>query len=506
MKSFLLHPDRDVDPAADLPSHTLLLTDDLELATLWKAMAHGDDFVYDQERRAMLSPVTEPATISHRQHILADFLQHPTLAAAMYTIAEEAVLGEKKAYFGLFRASPETVLTRSLTVLELLMAALTRLRRIADRDPATGCQSAGLVRLFTMLREELTEDYLRAVDDQLTELRFRHGVLLSANLGPGNQGSGYVLRRPEHHSWLDRLVDGRPVGYSFQLPDRDEAGARALAELRGRGVNQVANALAQAADHILSFFTSLRSELAFYVGCLNLADRLTAKGDTFCFPVPARRGELVLNARGLYEVCLALSIDTRPVANDVSADGKTLLMMTGANQGGKSTFLRSLGLAQLMMQSGMFVAAESFTANVGDGVFTHFKREEDAAMECGKLDEELNRMSQIADVITPGSLLLCNESFAATNEREGSEIARQVIRACTEAGVKVLFVTHLYDLANSLYFQRLDGALFLRAQRGGGGRRTYRMIPGEPLPTSYGQDSFARVFGNTQPASPVLAP
>lgn len=42
--------------------------------------------------------MTEPATISHRQHILADLLQHPTLAAAMYTIAEEAVLGEKRAY------------------------------------------------------------------------------------------------------------------------------------------------------------------------------------------------------------------------------------------------------------------------------------------------------------------------------------------------------------------------------------------------------------------------
>ena len=135
----------------------------------------------------------------------------------------------------------------------------------------------------------------------------------------------------------------------------------------------------------------------------------------------------------------------------MAADGKRLVMITGANQGGKSTFLRSLGLAQLMMQAGMFVAAESFTASVSTGIFTHFKREEDATMERGKLDEELGRMSEIAGQIRPGCLLLCNESFASTNEREGSEIARQVIRALTEAGIRVVFVTHLYDLAQRCF-------------------------------------------------------
>ena len=126
-------------------------------------------------------------------------------------------------------------------------------------------------------------------------------------------------------------------------------------------------------------------------------------------------------------------------------------MITGANQGGKSTFLRSVGLAQLMMQAGMFVAAGSFTATTCTGLFTHYKREEDATMEKGKLEEELARMSGIADQITAGGLLLCNESFASTNEREGSEIARQIIRALTEAGIRIAFVTHLYDLAERLH-------------------------------------------------------
>jgi DNA mismatch repair ATPase MutS len=143
----------------------------------------------------------------------------------------------------------------------------------------------------------------------------------------------------------------------------------------------------------------------------------------------------------------------------------------------------------------MFVPAKSLRANVCARVFTHFKREEDVTMTSGKLDEELSRMSDIADGIAPTCLLLCNESFASTNEREGSEIARQVISALVEAGVKVVFVTHLFDLAHGLYRQELNTALFLRAERGVNGRRTFRLVEGEPLATSYGEDTYQRIFG-----------
>lgn len=104
-------------------------------------------------------------------------------------------------------------------------------------------------------------------------------------------------------------------------------------------------------------------------------------------------------------------------------------------------------------------------------------------------------MSEIADLIAPNCVLLCNESFAATNEREGSEIARQVIDALLEQGVKVLFVTHMFDLANSIYGQQLETALFLRAERGADGARPFKLAEGKPLPTSYGEDSYRRIFG-----------
>jgi DNA mismatch repair ATPase MutS len=209
-------------------------------------------------------------------------------------------------------------------------------------------------------------------------------------------------------------------------------------------------------------------------------------------PEPRPATESALSARGLRDAALALHLPEAPVANDLDADGGRLVVVTGPNQGGKSTFLRSVGLAQLMLQAGMFVCADAYRGSVCTGVDSHFKREEDATMRHGKLEEELERMSAIADRIRPGSLLLCNESFSATNEREGSEIARQVTRALTEAGVRVVFVTHLYDFAVSV--RREGSARFLRAERRDDAVRTFRIVPGLPQPTSHGEDSYRRIF------------
>jgi DNA mismatch repair ATPase MutS len=120
-------------------------------------------------------------------------------------------------------------------------------------------------------------------------------------------------------------------------------------------------------------------------------------------------------------------------------------------------------------------------------------------MESGKLDEELGRMSYIVDRITPSSIVLFNESFAATNEREGSEIARQITKALMDGGVKVVFVTHLYEFAHGLYAKKMPNAVFLRAERRADGTRTFRMIEAEPLQTSYGKDVYDCVFGPEHP-------
>jgi hypothetical protein len=89
---------------------------------------------------------------------------------------------------------------------------------------------------------------------------------------------------------------------------------------------------------------------------------------------------------------------------------------------------------------------------------------------------------------------LFNESFASTNEREGSEIARQIVGGLLESHVKVPYVTHMYDLSHGFYEALMKNALFLRAERLADGRRTFQLSEGEPLPTSHGEDLYRSVF------------
>jgi DNA mismatch repair ATPase MutS len=115
-------------------------------------------------------------------------------------------------------------------------------------------------------------------------------------------------------------------------------------------------------------------------------------------------------------------------------------------------------------------------------------------MQSGKLDEELARMSAVIDHIRPNALVLFNESFAATNEREGSEIGRQILAALIEKRVKLIFVTHLFDLASSLHAEGKREYFFLRAEREESGKRPFKLQEGEPLRTSFGEDLYRRIF------------
>ena len=497
MKAFLMYKDGDFDLQRELPPHAQALTQDLELNTLFNAMALGDKFLFEVAKKAVLSGLhTDLDTILYRQNILQDCLNNPSIVRDIYTIAVESIESEKKQFLGFLSKYPDSLLRRSIQVLQMFVGMLKKLKQIAD-EHADQFESEGFTAFFAMLNKELGDEYFASVQQHLRALEFRDGVLISAKLGQGNKGTNYILRKPpdKKQSWIERIFAEKPPAYTFYIDDRDESGARTLSELKDQGINLVANALAQSTDHILSFFTMLRTELAFYVGCLNVHGHLAQKGEPMSFPLPVAPGERRHAFQGLYDVCLALTIKQSIVGNGVHADRKDLVMITGANQGGKSTFLRGIGLAQLMMQCGMFVPAESFCANVCEALFTHYKRKEDATMKSGKLDEELSRMSDIVDNITSNSMVLFNESFAATNEREGSEIARQIINALLEKRIKVFFVTHLYEFAHGFYDKKMANAMFLRAERQTDGRRTFKLIEGEPLQTSYGEDLYHRIFG-----------
>jgi DNA mismatch repair ATPase MutS len=519
MKAYLMFPDRDFNPnvdelfgsdvlTSDFELRRLLqqglqngmpdpaqkpcfghqqLSADLELSRVLKQMSGKDKIVLISCTSALFQPLLNADQISYRQNNLHDALQNRAAVRELYAITLETEKRESDSMYWLSSSYLDSTYSSAIELLKLYTEMLLKLRRVAD-DNMERFSSDGFHKMFTMLQEELSDEYFAQVEAMLCGLKDRNGTLISAGFGADLQGVSYVLREKEKKRFWRRWQ----FAPSFTIAERDDAGGKDLGCRRGRAINEATNALAQAAEHLQAFFAMLRLELAFYIGCINLADHLDQLGMPICMPRLSPLQSRDRSWERLYDISLALTKDSAVVGNQLAAKDKTLYLITGANQGGKSTFLRSIGQAQLMAQCGMFVAAEQFSTPIRSGVFSHFKKEEDSAMKSGKLDEELARMDGIADHLQRDSMVLFNESFSATNEREGSEICCQITQALVENGIEVFSVTHLYPYAAA--FSGTPDTQCLCAERLKEGTRTFHVVPGSPTQSAYGEDLYRKIF------------
>ena len=503
--------DLHLDGGHELSAHQRDLVADLGLDLLLDAMAAGDAHVRGVCARLVLDGLEDVEVVARRQGVVADALAHPEAVAAMYAVIGSGLQTARRSSAGLYRESPEPVVRRSVERLGVHLDVLRRLRGQARRLQG-GVRSAPWQAFIEQLLTTVDDDTHAGMEALLEELTFPRGMLLSARIGRGASGVDHVLRRPRPQGWLARSVDRS--GDSFELPDRDDEAVSALVAWRERALAPVATELSAAADDVEAFLRQLRDELAFLLGAIQLSDRLAGAGMPTCFPEvvagvagggdpaeppdPAEPAPLTpprWRGSGLYDPALAIRLGSEVVPGDLDADGAALVVVTGANQGGKSTLLRAIGSAQVLAQAGLFVPARELRLELRAGVYVHFGREEDRRLRRGRLEEELERMRRIIERIQPGDLLLANESFASTNEAEGSAVAHGVFTALADAGVRVVAVTHLFELAKGLEALEREDTLFLRAQRDEDGTRPFRVEPGSPQPTSFGRDLYLDIFG-----------
>ncbi len=501
MRPYLLFEHYEENPYHKMPNEKAL-EEDLNLAAVFRAMSQSDDFIFHTARRVILSSLSDIGAICYRQNVLKDCLNNQVMIARLYEIAgntlEEAAFYKQSTQPSFSRAVTVSYKLRNAAGLAaVLVNGLETLKNAACRC-ADRFDSKGLTTFCRQQETILTDEFFAKVNKHISDLGFiSEGgrIVIGSSLGKGLKGTEHVLRRISNREDRKCSRNENKSRQSGTIPLNNVSIANNAKEVEEAALVHILRFLNRFNESVLNFFEALQFETGFYIGCINLYNTVRGLDAAVTFPIPDDAEKRNLSFEGLYDLSLLIGERKHPVSNDLNACDTCLYIITGANQGGKSTYLRSAGIAQLLMQCGMYVPASYFRANISEGIFTYFTREEDESMNSGKLEEELKRLDEIVGIACRNSLVIMNEPFATTTERDGSKIAQDVVTAFYELNVKTFVVTHLFEFAHLMFGQKLQKAVFLRAERSEEGCRTYYIKEGEPLITSYGDDLFNSVIG-----------
>ncbi len=474
---------------------------DLNLKVLYDAMAKGDEEIYNACRQVMTTPITEEKHLRFRQQMVSDAVNNQEFYEEIYRIANEALKQIEKQGKRNRESSKTMQIYESLSLLLVLLKYANQLKSHLRSSQAE--QTDGMMHFVEQYREYYSDDFAEDLQQMIEDMSFlmQGGrLVMTAGVSGGLKCGNAIVNClvPVDYRQMGKTRQRlRKVMLRFFSPEAVMLNETALKQeaalMEENGLHHVVQMYQGFIKEFQELFFHLRTQIGFYVGCGNLYRKLRHLNMQASFPILCRQ-EGNVDIRDLYEVSMALTTLKNPVPNSFS-DSCRLHVISGANQGGKSTFLRSVGIAQVMMQAGMFVPATYYEGNLYDNILTHFTRREDCTMNSGRLVEEMKRMDRIVSRITSQSLVLLNESFASTTEKEGSQIAENIIQALYDSGVHVFTVTHLFAFASQMYGKKLPQARFFSAERKDDGTRTFRMIDHEPTETSYGLDLFREIVG-----------
>jgi DNA mismatch repair protein MutS len=224
-----------------------------------------------------------------------------------------------------------------------------------------------------------------------------------------------------------------------------------VAQLFSETFSQLAAYRATNADFQDRLVAAFDREIQFYVAYLDYIAPLKAAGLAFCYPRVSAAEKQVSDRQG-FDLALAgklIAENATPVCNDFHLnDPERIIVVSGPNQGGKTTFARMFGQLHYLASLGLPVPGAEAQLYLPDRLFAHFDREERMADLRGKLEDDLVRMRAILDAATPRSLIVINEIFASTALRDAIWLSERIGGAIMRLDALCVWVTFVEEVAS----------------------------------------------------------
>lgn len=527
----------------------------LDLDTLLQVLTGGQRRREPFVTEVLTALCTDLDVLSYRQDIVADLLATPVLCDQLaHTLDDLTALEEAlhlPAEWSIF------TITHRLAELEAYIAVVVQLRRALD---AAAVHSRGLLALRAHVQAVAETATFQALQQDAPTLRatlsqacsVTIGINLSPDLTPESAailsispervegrspllaylapssspvvepraGSSKSGSRPERAITPlrgDNLKPGYGTARLVPMGGRDLSPQGPLAQDLQKLLERVAAPVATVLKRYLAVNTqalaSLGAEISFLLNGVTLIQDLWRVGLPVCRPEPIPLDARAASLDNCYNVSLALQMCTSDtertrlpdglVTNPVLFDATQgrVWVLTGPNRGGKTTYLRAVGLAHVLFQAGLYVPARAALLSPVDAIHTHFPNLETAQLGKGRLDDEAERLAEIFHKATPHSLILLNEVLAGTSASEAFSLAVDAMRGLHMLGTRAIYATHLHDLAASVAEINAQtpgdgtvGSLVAGAEEqetdGGSAShaRTYRIRPGPPKGVSYASE------------------
>ncbi|HSJ58466.1 MAG TPA: hypothetical protein VLC95_14890 [Anaerolineae bacterium] len=511
---------------------------DLEIETLVHGLAVGSRREqHEMIRRVLFELCDDAEAIRYRQAIAGDLIRDPRLAAGLekmlplldqlsaYSMADRDMpelfqvtwwLGELETYVDCIQAlvrvfqetsdEPESAGLRGLRDLVVEIEARAGFQNLARELPPLLARIRGVMSITIGINLDQDLQPVAATLLSLNEEPFTEAPLLKLLLG-GSGGQESVM--PLHS--VPMVSGGSVIPQGSRRPNPMLVPLfRDLSRIMEQVSKPIAAALQEYVHVNRQWLVQLRPALAFYAGAARLAHRLQAGGLPVCLPEIAPANERLCRVREGYNVNLALhwlgrgmeNVSAEIVTNDVDLDDEgRIIILTGPNRGGKTTYTQATGLVQVMAQAGLFVPGREARISPADGVYTHFPAEEELDRGTGRFGDEAQRLREVFEAATRHSLILLNESLSGTHAGESLYLARDIVRIVRMLGARVVFATHLHELAEkvetinhdtpgdsrvvSMVSSRIDQATIAQGADEVAERRTYQVVKSPPMGRSY---------------------